>query len=278
MAGLISFAAPGLGQLYNGELKKAVVVFLCLWALLIVFLLGPVCRTSSGLVLGLAVIIAASIAVLAEAAVRAHRLRSFVLKLCSKWYICLAVICLANLVIFPLEGWGFKAAWFPFEATWLPFKAYRIPAASMAPTLVPGDCIIVELGSYRKGELRRGDIIVFPYPKDPTKDFVKRVIALGGQVVEIRDKKLLIDGKPVQEPYAVFRSSKVIPGDILPRDNMAPRKIPEGTVFVMGDNRDESHDSRFWGVVRIKQIRGKALYIYWSKDWSRIGKSIASGP
>lgn len=271
VAALLNFGAVGLGQLYNGELKKAAVLYLCSCALLFVFLSCLACKTFIGLLAGIAVALAFQIFVITEAAVRAHKLGSVRLKPFNRWYIYLAVICLSNFVVWPLADEGRKAAGYGC-------RNYRIPSGAMKPALVPGDHIVVQLGTYEAGDLRFGDVIVFEYPEDPTKDFVKRVIALGGQVIEIRDKTVIIDGKTLNEPYTVFTSSRIIPGDRIPRDNLPPTRIPDGTVFVMGDNRDESHDSRFWGPVPANVIRGKVLYVYWSKDYDRIGKSIGPEP
>jgi len=165
---------------------------------------------------------------------------------------------------------------------------FKIPSGSMLPTLEIGDQIMVNKFIYGAklpflrntiipGSIpQRGDIIVFIYPQDKSKDFIKRVIALGGEQVEIKDKKIFIDGKHYQDPYGVYNDKITIPG-LRPRDNMKPLVVPPDSLFVMGDNRDDSYDSRFWGVVEQKDIIGKAFIIYWSWNgndfrprWNRI--------
>jgi signal peptidase I len=163
----------------------------------------------------------------------------------------------------------------------------------MKPTLEIGDHILVNKLSYgvkvpylRKtliptGEPKRGDIAVFIYPVDPSKDFIKRVIAVGGDVVEIKNKKVFVNDTLLADTYVVHNEEVIFPKSIQPRDNFGPVKIPEGTIFVMGDNRDQSYDSRFWGFVRLEDVIGKAFIIYWSWDsdafsprWGRIGKIL----
>ena len=158
-------------------------------------------------------------------------------------------------------------------------QAYKIPSGSMIPTLLVGDYILVNRLSYglripyykyilRWGEIKRGDIIVFVFPEEPSKDFIKRVIALPGETIEIRKKKIYINGREIEDKWGFFSDDYVGP----PRDDFGPFQVPQGHVFVMGDNRDESNDSRFWGPVNIENIKGKAFIIYFS--WDPYEKSI----
>lgn len=132
-------------------------------------------------------------------------------------------------------------------------QPFYIPSPSMAPTLLPNDRIIVNMLLYRFRTPQRGDVIVFRYPVDPTRDFIKRVVAFGGETVELRNSNLIVDGRRIAEPY-------------LPREIMAdfgPYPVPLGDYFVMGDNRNDSDDSRDWGPLPKKNIIGKAFLIYW---------------
>jgi signal peptidase I len=177
-------------------------------------------------------------------------------------------------------------------------QAFKIPSGSMLSTLQIGDHILVNkvlLGTpvdipftninlfHMPGlrDAKRGDIIVFKYPEDPNRDFIKRVIAVGGDVVESRDKAVYVNGERLTEPYAQHVDEAVRPRGMDKRDNFGPVEVPKGMVFVMGDNRDQSYDSRFWGFVDRKQIKGKATIIYWSwdsdKTWvrfNRIGRLV----
>jgi len=157
--------------------------------------------------------------------------------------------------------------------------AYKIPSRSMEPTLLVGDHLLVNKFIYgvkipviRKiiipvTEPKRDDIIVFIYPHDRSKDFIKRVIGTAGDKIEIKNKKIFINDQEYEDRFGVHSDSVVFPASLQPRDNFGPVVVPPHCVFVMGDNRDESADSRFWGFVDLKDVEGKAMIIYWS--WNR---------
>ncbi|GAB6064413.1 signal peptidase I [Deferrisoma palaeochoriense] len=160
-------------------------------------------------------------------------------------------------------------------------QAFKIPSGSMLPTLQIGDHLLVNKFLYgiripytdkrilRIRPPKRGDIVVFAYPVDDTKDFIKRIIGEPGDTVEIRDKKIFINGKAIEDPWGVHVDPLTLPEGFERRDNFGPVKVPPGSYFVMGDNRDRSYDSRFWGFVEDARIRGKAFIIYWSWDSER---------
>lgn len=157
-------------------------------------------------------------------------------------------------------------------------QAFKIPSGSMIPTLLIGDHILVSKFIYGTKipfsdkrilvfkKPKKGDIIVFQYPEDPERDFIKRVIAVEGDVIESRDKVIYVNGEPVKEPFIQHTDNSLKPGGLEPRDNFGPYIVPKDKHFMMGDNRDQSYDSRFWGYVDMKYIRGEALVIYWSWD------------
>lgn len=168
-------------------------------------------------------------------------------------------------------------------------QAFKIPSGSMLQTLQIGDHLLVTKFAYglkipftniliyeRQGP-KYGDIIVFDFPEDPSKDFIKRVIGLPGDVIEIRDKQVFRNGQELAETYIQHVDmDRFIPR----RDSFGPVQVPENQYFVLGDNRDESYDSRFWGFVERKTIAGKALILYWSWEsmtkirWERIGQLV----
>jgi signal peptidase I len=164
-------------------------------------------------------------------------------------------------------------------------QAFKIPSGSMLPTLQIGDHLLVSKFYYGikipfSGTTlvpwhtpKHGDVIVFKYPKDKSIDYIKRVIGVPGDKIEIKDKKVFINDNAIADPYAHFEDKTIFNGALSPRDNFGPITVPDGNVFAMGDNRDNSSDGRFWGFVDQKDIRGKAFIIYWSWD---IDKSLLS--
>lgn len=146
-------------------------------------------------------------------------------------------------------------------------SAYRVNSASMADSLLEGDYIFVNKLAYKYGGKtpQLDDIIVFKYPNNPEKDYIKRIVAMPGQTVQVADKILYVDGVPApQLPGVKYLDQKIMPGDLSPRDNFGPFVVPEDEYFVMGDNRDDSRDSRFWGTVPANHVLGKAVLVYWS--------------
>jgi signal peptidase I len=169
-------------------------------------------------------------------------------------------------------------------------QAFKIPSGSMIPTLSIGDHILVNKFIYGIklpftdlivvpiSTPQRGDIIVFKYPEDESKDFIKRVVGTPGDVVEVRNKEVYLNGAHLDNAH-VQHVDREINQDR--RDNFGPATVPQESYFVMGDNRDQSLDSRFWGFVKESKIRGQAFLIYWSWDgadtwvrWNRIGRVI----
>ena len=169
-------------------------------------------------------------------------------------------------------------------------QAFKIPSGSMLETIQLGDHILVNKFIYGVKlpfidktiipikDPKRGDIIVFTPPHEPDKDYIKRVIGIEGDVIEIKDKKLYRNGEYVTAPYEIHRDPMIIPRGLNPRDNFGPVTVPKDHLFMMGDNRDNSQDSRFWGFARLDKVKGKAFIIYWSWNkekfgvrWGRIG-------
>jgi signal peptidase I len=170
-----------------------------------------------------------------------------------------------------------------FVRTWV-VQAFKIPTGSMENNLLIGDHLLVNkfvfaptTGKVERAllpvrDIRRGDVIVFKYPDEPERDFIKRVIGLPGETIEMRAKKIYINGQPLEEPYVHFLepvggAQEVISNDL--RESYPQTMVPEGYYFVMGDNRDNSQDSRYWGFLPRHYIKGRALMIYWSYESGR---------
>ena len=175
-------------------------------------------------------------------------------------------------------------------------QAFRIPSESMLETLKVGDFLLVNKFLYGTEvpftditiipgrDPRKDDIVVFEFPAQPKsdfihnaeeltifqmhagQDFIKRIVGVPGDIIEIRDKVLFVNGIAKEEPYTQHRYNAIVPAEIGPRDNFGPYTVPPGTYFMMGDNRDDSYDSRFWGPVKEEDFKGKAFIVYFSWD------------
>ena len=171
-----------------------------------------------------------------------------------------------------------------FVRTWV-VQAFKIPTGSMENNLLIGDHLLVNKFIFGPTPLaigravlpvrpiRRGDIVVFKYPDEPERDFIKRVIGLPGDTIELKNKKVHINGQPLEEPYVHFLTApsndyqEVTSYDV--RERFGPVTVPADQYFVMGDNRDNSQDSRYWGFLPRGHVKGKALLIYWSYESGR---------
>ena len=274
IAGVLTLLTIGLGHMYSGRIQKGIRLYLGLYILL------PVCMIFLFLYPSLAVILV-SLAVgfayflyaITDSVQTAKRGRSFYqLKNYNRWYFYIAVLLAGTFVIQPVLSNFVKKQI---------IQAYKIPAGSLKPALLIGDQILAKTGFAIKNGVQKGDVIIFSHPRDPSKDFIKRVVAVGGETVEIKEKEIYINHEKINEPYVIHSDSRIIPANLSPRDNMPAVKVPDDSLFVMGDNRDNSHDSRFWGFVETSAGKGKASVIYWSWDrgnfkirWDRVGKPV----
>ncbi|MDB5107177.1 MAG: signal peptidase [Candidatus Binatus sp.] len=186
-------------------------------------------------------------------------------------------------------------------------QAYKIPSGSMEPTLLIGDHILVNkvlyglrmpdsifglqipglpYGQYlfHLADVHRGDVVVFVFPPDRSKDFIKRVVGVAGDTIQVRDGVVWLNGAKMPDPHAHLEVAPNERSPVSARDNFGPVSVPPGKLFMMGDNRDRSYDSRFWGFVDDNDVEGRAMIIYWSWDsdgmgwipirWSRFGKIV----
>ncbi len=274
LAVLLSILVTGLGHIYSGKVQKGLFLYF-FQAIVLIFILSSVVFYTNifsyifAFISGIAFIIYC-----AADALKAARFGkiSYSLKRYNRWYVYMLCYILANIIIQPVVTHLVK------ENT---IKAYKIPSGAMLPTIFIGDQILVNRFIYKSHSPEVGDIIVFEYPKDPKTEYIKRIVAIGGDQLEILNKILIVNGIEQNEIYGKHGDSIILNKDTSPRDNFGPITVPNNSVFVMGDNRDNSYDSRFWGVVRLDQIKGRAISIYWSWDkeekkmrWGRIGERI----
>jgi signal peptidase I len=262
VAGLLSLIFTGLGQVYNGKAALGIAFVLISAALTILCGLLGWAQRFIGLVAYVIAAIILWLFIAVHAFLQARRIGETELKRYQRApvYAFLIILSLASTFV-PMRIW---------VSPLLGISPYKMATGSMLPTLQKDDCLMTNPRAYHSQAPKRGDLIIFKYPQDPTKLFVMRVIALEGETVEIKNKQVFIDGQPLEEPYKTHEDAATDPT----RDNFGPLKVPAGHCFVLGDNRDNSYDSRFWGALPLANVKGQALYIYWAKDKKRIGQTL----
>lgn len=285
---VFTLICPGLGQLYNGNARLAGAVFVLgsvFTTLSIFFLFDSFSKLMCALALG----IVFSVAVAVQAWREARRLGAIELRPFQRWWVYLGFV----LLLYGIpDGYGVLM---PSR-----FLSFQIPSESMVPTLLVGDRLVADGWSFWGREPQRGQVVVFDFPKDPKIKYVKRVLGVPGDIVEVRDGEIYLNGKMLEQA----RTGREVPavGGWQPQEfmealgaikhivyrtpptlvqNLAPVKVPPEHYFMVGDNRDRSNDSRFWGVVHRDAIVGRMAYIYWSWDsaakrmrWERMGTAI----
>ena len=272
LAALLSLLALGLGQVYNGEVRKAVLLNL---AALVTFLvvLGLLFSPAFALVMPVAVVVGGGLWVFAFVdAILGSRKRSesYALRPYNRVLVYVAIVVVA-LVARECVTMVLRSQ---------VVQAFRIPSEAMMPTLLPGDFVFVDKRTSERTP-ERGDIIAFDWPEDPRRQYLKRVVAVGGDLFEMRDKVAYVNGLPTDERFVVHIDPATHPAESDPRDNFGPYRVPKFSYFVLGDNRDNSNDSRFWGPVGQTLVRGKVRGIYWSWSsersgprWERVGRLL----
>jgi len=257
VAGLLTLLTIGLGHLYSGKAKRgAVLYFFGQGAILAIFillvLLSPNILTYIFAVfLGFGFLIFCLYDAIKIS--RSHK-NTYELKKYNRWYLYLLIFTITSFLIEPAVGQAIKK-----EVV----QAFKIPSGAMKPTLKVGDHILADKSVYHRKEIEKEDIVIFPYPKDQSKDFIKRVVALGGDTIEIIDKKVFVNGDLQVHDYTIHTDPNIFSREVNTRDNFGPVTVPKRMLFVMGDNRDNSYDSRFWGFVEKSSVKGKAISIYW---------------
>lgn len=271
LAALANLLAAPLGHVYAGRPGRGVLVYCA----------GVVIGTSAlfagqyaawpALFLVLLALPACVYPALATDAYRIARRAGadYELKRFNRWYVYVAVV---------IALWAASEALASLIRRDL-IQAFKTPSGAMIPTLLIGDHVLVNKRVYRVAEPRRFEVVVFEYPQDATMTFVKRIVGLPGDSIEIKDTVAWVNGAPVQEPYAAFVGGEE--GDGGAGRDFGPVRVPLGQYFVLGDNRDASSDSRTWGFVPREKVAGRVQVIYWSWDhtkgsvrWDRIGRAV----
>ncbi len=265
LAGLLSYILPGLGQVYNGQPLKGLFfsfIFTLWGGIVFTLTFYAVKQEMTGfkialLFLALLVSFAAHLYVIIES-IRTARKKDleYLPKIYNRWYIYLIVIVI-TLTIDHSVAIAVKEN---------VIKPYQIASGSMEPSLHVGDFILSNQTYFSTHNPERGDIILFKYPVDEKMDFIKRIIGVPGDMIEIRDKHVWINSEKITESFVQHSDSTLLTQFESVRDNFGPFRVSQNSYFVMGDDRDTSLDSRHWGTVKRHQIKGKLSFIYFSLD------------
>jgi signal peptidase I len=286
---LLSIVTPGLGQVYNGQLLKGILGFGGVLGLFLLSTAIGLTHSFTGFLVQIVLTVLVSLFLIGDAVVTAVRQVRVGQRPTRTWRVYLVGVSLLFMNVFALSG--------SIPDRMPGVRAYKITAESMLPTLTSEDRIVADVRYYMRHAPQRGDLIVFTFPYQGHPVYIKRVIGLPGDRIKIADQQVYINGQRISEPYIVHDPSA--PFDPF-ENNFPPRSpedlqasmqpewadeifhdiregeltVPPDMYFTMGDNREHSWDSRYWGPVARNKIFGKALFIYWSDDKSRIGQTI----
>ncbi len=287
LAVLLSIAATGLGHIYSGHLTKGLVLFFVGFAFAPLIVMTANHATSTTVLVmilfSVLLIVLVYIYAVVDSYRSAKRAMHYQPKSYNQWPVYLLFILVSLTYPTSLSATIRDQVW----------QAFKIPSASMAPSVLPGDYIFLNKAIYNLKSISRGDIVVFIYPDDRRKFFIKRVVALPGDTVGIRNSVVWVNNKPLlqdsiaQPPetnFALGQNTRIVDetngtakypilinGD--QPENMAEITVPHGHCFVMGDNRPESKDSRHIGTIPLADVKGRLGYIYWpAVSWKRFGK------
>jgi len=279
-AGFLSYLVPGLGQIYNGLVARGLLYY-CLFSIwgscLFVLSLNAMKANFNKLnvillFVGLFIALIIFVYIIVDAIRQAKKQESpYHLKSYNKWTIYILAILIHQGVDYVVSA----------SIRDVLIKPYRIPTASMDPTLITGDLILNNKLSFSTSNPKRGDVVIFQYPPNEELVYVKRIIGLPGDTLFIKNKEVFINRSQLDEPYVIHIDSTIHPIGHGPRDHFGPSVVPSNRYFVLGDNRDNSLDSRYWGTVERNQIKGIPRLIYLSLGrrfpfirFQRIGKMI----
>lgn len=257
LAALLTIFETGLGHIYSGNLKRGLILFGVDQFLFLAFVTSLIVIVPNAFYMIVAIFagVAFTVYCVVDAVLIAQRnKKNYALEKYNRWFVYVGYILIAELLVQTCTS---------FIVVPYLVQTYKMPTISMEPTLLVGDRILINKHIYKTDEPKRGEVVVFRYPLSPEKAYVKRLIGEPGDTVEMVGRTVYINGKPIKEHYAQY----VDPGSI--NDHFGPYRVPSNQYFVMGDNRDNSQDSRYWSFVPRKNFLGKAIIIYWSFETSR---------
>jgi signal peptidase I len=265
LAAFLSFLITGLGQAYNRQWRRTLGFVVVTLLLDLVFLHFRVWATFKGLASGISVLLLWRTIMGVDAAVQARRRLKGPAPAVPVSATLAAVAIVVAAVLLESTNW-----FNPLAA----FRAFRITSSSMCPTLCEGDRIIADVWGFRSREPQRGDVAMFLFDRESALH-VKRIVAVGGDEVVNTQTDVLVNGSPVGLPASACGTSVVrTPPEPQPSENLKKLQVPSKQFFVVGDDLGNSYDSRFYGAIEVSRLRGKPIYLYWSRKMDRIGCAV----
>jgi signal peptidase I len=255
---------PPMGQVYNGQIKKGIILYLIGIIVPIIMLILKIPQTLPGLIIIAIFGISFYIFMIIDAILNAIKQKDYELKKYNRWYFYIIGVLILLFIFSP----AVEYLVFNIIGT---ARAFSFPSGSMEPTIIVGDRLIADMSYYRSHKPQRSDLLVFEPPFDKEKYYIKRCVAIENDDVEFKNGFLYINGKKQNESYA---QGKTIYHDTIIKGTNISGKVPANNILVLGDNRENSMDSRQFGYMPLENIKGKPLFIYYSPDTKRIGKVI----
>ena len=257
-AGLLSTIDAGLGQIYNGKVIQGLLIYFVFQTLIILFYLSGILSQFFSFALGLLFLILLRISIVFHAASQAREPNINKPKLLGRWYIYIGFIVVSLI---------FTTSVFIFLEPVVAFQTAYVPTANMLPTIQTGDYLIIKIDR-RQEPIERLDLVIYNPPDDPSARYIGRIIGLPGDTLYFMNNIVYINGNRLIENYVYYNSG------INNTDELDSLVVPRNNYFLMGDNRGDSRDSRYFGVVVRSNIFGKPLYIYWSNNLNRVGNLL----
>jgi signal peptidase I len=265
LALIFSLLADGLGQVYNGELIKGLSFALAGW-ILVGLGFSYLMSSFSGLILFIALSLAYKIYLCANAFIDAKKLQTDATRSKAPLALRIGAAILIIVVVLSITSDS-------FFKKYLAFHAFKIPSASMCPTICEGDRIVADLRAFRRAGPQRGDVVIFLFETESNLH-IKRVAAVGGDEVSQLHGRIMVNGNPLKSPSSACGTPSVQITDYETPSDLALLRVPPNRLFLVGDNLDNSYDSRYYGTVEVSRVRGRPIYLYWSPRHGRIACAV----
>jgi len=264
ISALLSFLLPGLGQFHNGHSLKGILFYFLYLILFFILYFLNLFQTFNGFITMLILALGIYLYIIIDAAYYAKKGDAKEIAFLKKWYVYVILLIIHFFISSQYQDY--------VNTNFI--TAHKVKTGSMEPTLKMGDLFLADYHYFKNFTVTPNDVVVIRFPKDPNKKFIERCIAIAGQEIEIRNSIVYVNGELYPDIQHIQKDDISDSGYPDNQDNYGPVRVPEEHCFVLGDNRKNSYDSRYWGFVPYEDVIAKPLYIYWADDLDRIGMII----